>query len=152
MKNPAIEPGFLFAGDSVLLAANRTASRTTQTGTNGRTGATAELVTDQRATCRAQATTQCSFGLLAFFGCNGTTCGAAQARADSCAGAATQFLTQNVTQGTAHATAYRSLSTASRHSALGEQGAQNQDRKCFTHVANLEEKLSADCRRLSALK
>jgi hypothetical protein len=75
---------------------------------------------------------------MAFFGCNGTTCRATQARADGCACAAAKLLTKNVTQGAAQTTADSRLGAACGHSALGKQGAQGQDGKCFTHVANLE--------------
>jgi hypothetical protein len=75
---------------------------------------------------------------VAFFSGNGTACRTAQARAEGCASVAAKLLTKNTTQGAAQTTADRRLGAACGHSALGKQGAQGQDGKCFTHVANLE--------------
>jgi hypothetical protein len=45
-ENPATEPGFLFAIESVSLTANSAASSTTQPCANGAGGATSEFVAD----------------------------------------------------------------------------------------------------------
>ncbi|MCY1526794.1 hypothetical protein D9M68_618340 [compost metagenome] len=74
-----------------------------EAGADGRTGAATDLATKHRATCSAQTTTQCRFGLVAVARGDHPAGRTANPGANGCTGAAADLLADDVAQCTADA-------------------------------------------------
>ena len=69
---------------------------TTQPGTNGRTGGTAQLTADKRAASTTDSATDGGFGFTASGRTHCTACGGADTCADGCSRRTAQLLTDNI--------------------------------------------------------